>query len=216
MGIHSENGSSGCRFFSDRGFTLIEVAFVLVIIGLLVGLGADLLPMLVKQNKFKENSALLREAKTAIVGYALATGRLPCASSNTNGTETAGRLSGYLPYAVLGINGRDAYTKTLYYAVDPYLTGTTAADQFKARLVELVNDSHPGDLFCDSGNFKAAFVVLSSGENLRADLPNDDNGNGIIDIFDNNQFALPLAPVTGTCDDILEAVSTSYLSGRFE
>ena len=61
------------RPLSQKGFTLIEMAFVLVIVGILVGLGAQLLPMLVKQNKFKDDTMFDKEVTTAIIGYALTT-----------------------------------------------------------------------------------------------------------------------------------------------
>lgn len=196
-----------------KGFTLIEVAIVMIILGLLIGLGAELLPMLVKQNKLKDNRMLVREARTAIVGYALATGRLPYASSTANGSQTSGRLSGYLPWATLGIQGRDSYMTTLFYAVDSHLAGTASVPQFKQRIGDLIGGTLTPDLFCDGTNIRAAFVVLSAGENLRADPPNDDNDNRIVDIHDNNQFASPTSVLTATYDDILETVSLTYLYG---
>ncbi len=205
------------RFIDQKkGFTLIELAFVLVIVGILVGMGAELLPMLVKQSKLKEARLMVRETKTAITGYALATGRLPFASSSTDGSEDAGTYRGYLPYATLGINGEDPYLGTLFYAVDPYLTTTTTTDELKAALSELITNTHSPSLFCDSGNIQAAFVVVSAGKNTRADSPNDDNNNGTITSADNNQFEKPGAPQTDAYDDILEAVSLTYLYGRFE
>lgn len=208
---------AGKRKLKDRhGFTLIELAFVLVIVGLLVGMGAELLPMLVKQNKLTESRAMVEEAKTAIVGYALARGRLPYASSNENGSQNGGRLNGYLPYATLGIGGNDAYYNTLFYAVDPYLCATTSTAEFKTHLSELISGAHAPDLFCDNGNIRAAFVVLSSGYNTAADSPNDDNNNGRVDTSDDNTFAKPGAPQTASYDDILKATSLSYLYGRFE
>jgi prepilin-type N-terminal cleavage/methylation domain-containing protein len=200
---------------SGSGFTLIELAFVLVIIGLLLGLGAELLPMLVKQSKLKEDRLLVKETKTAIIGYALATGRLPYASTTINGSETTGILNGYLPWATLGIAGKDAYLSTLSYAVDSYLTSTTSVAQFKAHLGELINGTHAPDLFCDSGNLRVAFVVISGAENMRSDAPNDDNGDGIITMIDNNQFASPSATPTATYNDILETASLTYLYGLF-
>ncbi len=196
-----------------KGFTLIEVAIVMVILGLLIGLGAELLPMLVKQNKLKDNRVLVKEARTAIIGYTLATGRLPYASANVNGTQTTGRLSGYLPWTTLGITGRDPYTTTLFYAVDSHLANTTSVAQFKQRLGDLIGGTLTPDLFCDGTNIRAAFIVVSAGENLRADAPNDDNNNRIVDINDNNQFASPTSTITASYDDILESVSLAYLYG---
>lgn len=205
------------KFFNHKkGFTLIELAFVLVIVGILVGMGAEILPMLVKQSKLKESRLMVREAKTAITGYALATGRLPCASSSTDGSENSGTYRGYLPYATLGISGSDAYLSTLFYAVDPYLTGTATTEEFKTALSELITGTHSPAVTCDSGNIQAAFVVISPGKNIRADAPNDDNNNGTVTSADNNQFEKPGAPETASYDDILDAVSLTYLYGRLE
>ncbi|HDP24458.1 MAG TPA: prepilin-type N-terminal cleavage/methylation domain-containing protein [Deltaproteobacteria bacterium] len=203
------SGTSSTR----AGFTLIELAFVLVIIGLLLGMGSEILPMLIKQNKVRENRVLVREVKTSILGYALATGRLPFAASSENGTETSGRLQGYLPYATIGVRGKDVSLRTLFYAVEPALTGTTNREEFQIRLRELITGVRTPDLFCDNGTFQAAFVVLSSGENLQVDPPNDDNGNGRVDIHDDNQFSAPSGTYTSDNDDILDAVSITYLHG---
>jgi prepilin-type N-terminal cleavage/methylation domain-containing protein len=197
---------------SRKGFTLIEMAFVLVIVGILVGLGAQLLPMLVKQNKLKDDRMFVKEVRTAIIGYALATGRLPFASANINGAETTNRLNGYLPWVTLGINGKDPYQTTLFYSVESHLTSTTPAT-LKTTVGQLINGTTAPDLFCDNGNMKVAFVVLSGGENLRANTPNDDNGDGRITNSDNNQFASPSALINSTYDDILETVSLTYLNG---
>ena len=202
-----------CKPSQRAGFTLIEVAIVMVILGLLIGLGAELLPMLVKQNKLKDNRVLVKEARTAIIGYALATGRLPYASANANGAQASGRLSGYLPWSTLGIQGKDPYTTTLFYAVDSHLANTTSVPQFKQRLADLISGTFTPDLFCDGTNIRAAFIVVSAGENLRADSPNDDTSNRIVDINDNNQFASPTSTITATYDDILETVSLTYLYG---
>jgi prepilin-type N-terminal cleavage/methylation domain-containing protein len=200
---------------AKKGFTLIELAFVLVIIGLLISAGAELLPMLVKQSKFKQNQILVNDAKTAIMGYALATGRLPYASTNIiTGTAVANTARGYLPWATLGIPGKDAYLNTLFYAVDPYLANTTSAIQLKTHLSELINGTHAPSLFCNGVLYKEAFVVISAGENRRANSPNDDNGDGVISVAgDNNQFADPSTVPTPTNDDILAAESLTTLLG---
>ena len=69
-----EGSPSAYSLSSRRGFTLVEIAFVLVLVGILVGFGVQMLPMLVKQNKLKEDRAFVKQTRTAIIGYALATG----------------------------------------------------------------------------------------------------------------------------------------------
>ena len=201
--------------FSRKGFTLIEIAFVLVLIGILVGFGAQMLPMLVKQNKLKEDRAMVKEAKNAIIGYALATGRLPYASNNTNGLPTAGRLNGYLPWSTLGINRKDAYQTTLFYAVDLHLTA--AGSVTKAVLNPLIATPPPAsqNLYTDfpaPGSIRVAFVVISAGENRRVDSRNDKNSNGILDPIDGNLFESPSTLISSTYNDIVEAESLTSLA----
>ncbi len=210
--LMTRSGRCLSKPLSRKGFTLIEMAFVLVIVGILVGLGAQLLPMLVKQNKLKDDRMLVKEVRTAIIGYALATGRLPFASADIYGAETTNRLNGYLPWVTLGINGKDPYQTTLFYSVESHLTSTTPAT-LKTTIGQLINGTTVPDLFCDNGNMKVAFVVLSGGENLRANTPNDDTGDGRITNGDNNQFASPSALINSNYDDILETVSLTYLHG---
>ncbi|MGI6387085.1 MAG: type II secretion system protein [Desulfomonilia bacterium] len=199
------------------GFTLIELAFVLVILGILMSMGAGLVPLLINQNKLNESRAIVREAKTAVMGYALATGRLPWAAAGTDGAETVSRQRGYLPHETLGIPGTDSYTSPLFYSVDPYLATSSSTQELKGRLAELITGSHAPGLFCDGTNIRAAFVVISPGKNLEADAPNDDNHNGIVSQSgDDNRFAKPGEPQTSDYDDILDAVTLTYLHGRLE
>ena len=200
-----------------KGFTLIELAFVLVIVGVLVSMGAGLIPLLVNQSKLNESRAIVREAKTAVIGYVLATGRLPWAAAGTDGSETVNHQRGYLPHETLGIPGTDSYTRPLFYSVDPYLATTSTTKELKDRLAELISGAHAPGLFCDNTNIRAAFVVISSGKNLEADAPNDDNHNGIVSQSgDDNRFAKPGAPEISDYDDIVEAVTLTYLHGRIE
>lgn len=215
-----EGSPSAYSLSSRRGFTLVEIAFVLVLVGILVGFGVQMLPMLVKQNKLKEDRAFVKQTRTAIIGYALATGRLPYAATNPNtGTAVTNTTRGYLPWATLGVGGQDPYQKTLFYAVDPYLANTTSLAQFRTRLNELIAGTHARGLFCrrtvgtTSTNIPMAFVVISSGENLRPNTPNNDNSDQIISMADNNVFADPSAIISSTYDDILESAESSYLSG---
>ena len=102
-----------------QGFTLIEMAIVLLIMGLLLGAGLTVLSTQIEQQKIKDTQRLLEDAKDALIGFALANGRLPCpATAASNGLESpigGGACSaslaahdGFLPAATLGIPGVDA------------------------------------------------------------------------------------------------------------
>ena len=99
----------------QKGFTLVEIAIVLVIFGLL--LSALLLPLRAQREQAAQAQTIstLNNAKQALIGFAQANGRLPCpatevsngiASPNASGPCTA--QLGFLPAASLGIQPTDA------------------------------------------------------------------------------------------------------------
>ncbi len=59
------------------GFTLIEIAVVLVILGLLVTLGASMIGPLTKRAKLNETREAVKSAKEAVIGYVVKNGYLP-------------------------------------------------------------------------------------------------------------------------------------------
>jgi prepilin-type N-terminal cleavage/methylation domain-containing protein len=112
---------------SSCGFTLVEVAIVLLIVGLM--LGGMLMPLSaqIEQRNFTETEKNINYAKDALVGYVLAHGRLPCPATdssigmeafNAGGTPSNGDCAvfynGLLPAATLGITPVDSNG----YAVD--------------------------------------------------------------------------------------------------
>ena len=98
------------------GFTLTELAVVLVVIALLLG---GLLVTLDAQNTARTNAEtrqILQNAHDAVIGFAVRYGRLPCpATTTSNGVESPATppappaanpctvTKGYLPAVTLGI-----------------------------------------------------------------------------------------------------------------
>lgn len=68
---------------SRRGFTLIELSIVLVIVGILVSLGASALGPLTKRAKFAETKETVKAMKEAIVNYAVTHRETPCGATDT-------------------------------------------------------------------------------------------------------------------------------------
>lgn len=102
------------------GFTLIEMAITLLIVTLL--LGGLLIPLAtqVEQKNITETQSELENIKEALIGYAIANGRLPCpASSTSNGLESfapggnttngicSNFFDGFIPAVTLGITPVD-------------------------------------------------------------------------------------------------------------
>ncbi len=110
---------------THKGFTLIEMAVVLVIVGLL--LGGLLVPLATQMetDRRKETAATLESIREALIGYAVINDRLPCPDTNTDGIAEATCNSGAnqrnvsgLPYATLGVSRTDAWGNTWTYAVN--------------------------------------------------------------------------------------------------
>lgn len=128
-----------------RGFSLVEMAIVLVILGFVMG--ALLLPLQAQRNQLFQSQTenTLETAKKALLGYAQSTGRLPCpASAGSNGMEdpilvtgTCTVQIGFLPAVTLGIqpvdaNGFavDAWNNPIRYGVTQTSVGGAATPDF--------------------------------------------------------------------------------------
>lgn len=114
----------------QNGFTIMEMAVVLVIMGLVLGGLIAPFSMQMEQRNLINTRATMETAKEALIGFAMTNGRLPCpADGNSNGRESFctnatgacgavlytvqlhGRCSnpynGFLPAATLGLSGTD-------------------------------------------------------------------------------------------------------------
>ena len=119
---------------TQNGFTLIEMAAVLMIVGLL--LGGLLVPLSAQmdQRKNSETQKALEEIKDALIGYTIANGRLPWPACGTIATgqanagielsptsadlcTTSANDRNVLPWATLGINETDAWGNRYTYRV---------------------------------------------------------------------------------------------------
>lgn len=134
---------------TTAGFTLVEMAVVLAIVALL--LGGLIVPLSAQFDlqKIKETRKALDDVKEALLGFAIANGRLPCpASSTSNGQESfatspiAGNaangicsnfFNGFVPAATLGITPIDAqgfmldgWNNRIRYAVSNTTVATIA------------------------------------------------------------------------------------------
>jgi prepilin-type N-terminal cleavage/methylation domain-containing protein len=108
------------RFPSARGFALLEVSIVLVVLAVLLSGLALPLAAQVQMRRQEELRRELEEARDAVMGFAAAQARLPCpATDGSAGAEAfapggdastgacADFYGGYLPAATLGLPGVD-------------------------------------------------------------------------------------------------------------
>jgi prepilin-type N-terminal cleavage/methylation domain-containing protein len=111
-----------------RGFTLIELAIVLVIITILIGGLAMPLSAQIQARRVAETRQTMEEAREAIMGFAMThqiAGRpyLPCPDTVGDGIENrdaAGVCTseeGLFPWVTIGTAGQDAWGNRLRYRV---------------------------------------------------------------------------------------------------
>lgn len=109
----------------SAGFTLIEVAMVMVIIGfILTGLFSGL-GLQQESSKKKEDAANLAEIKAGLLTFLSVNRYLPCPDTTGDGKEDrdannrCAAVRGRLPYQTLGgVGVRDAYGQPYLYAVN--------------------------------------------------------------------------------------------------
>lgn len=102
------------------GFSLVEIAVVLIIISVLLAIVATPLATQIEQRRTADTQRQLEVIKEALLGFATATGRLPCpATVASNGTElfAAGgtaangncqQFVGFVPGVTLGLSSLDS------------------------------------------------------------------------------------------------------------
>lgn len=130
---------------SRDGFTLIEIAILLVIIGLLVGMGAGMLRFLIPREKSMETRNTLKTIDEAIIGFVMKNKRLP---SNLT---------------VLGTKTLDAYMEEVEYNVTSILTSPTTnicnlPPSLSTHYYLTVNDQ--GKM-----KYEVAYLIMSKGAN---------------------------------------------------
>lgn len=115
----------------QRGFTLVELSIVILIMGLLLGGLAMPLSVQRENGRLKEAQGQLEDVREALIGFALANGHLPCpATPSSNGLAAAAaggcaRQHGLVPASTLGLTGTrngdnlllDPWASALRYSV---------------------------------------------------------------------------------------------------
>ena len=188
-----------------RGFSLIELAVVLVIVGFLMVSGILAFNAQVEQRNYEETTRRLNLAAEHVLAFAIANRRLPCpAAPATTGVESpaggtcTNPFNGFLPAQTIGFPhydseryALDAYGNRIRYAVAAAITGCTGAVPHFTSVNNLKANGigcRPNDLdVCTSAactarvvsQQTAVFVVLSTGKNgaLTGSYVADENEN---------------------------------------
>ena len=203
------------KYKMAKGFTLVEMAVVLVIVGLL--LSSLIIPISAQldQRDFARARAELQEAKEALMGYALINGHLPCPDTSVPSdgvadacpATTSSFTSGAIPWIELGVQPRDPWEQNYRYGVNGAFT------------VNFVLTTTGNGRVCTDSTCVATVasnvpvVIYSSGKNGRvAPTSNDELENASNDrSFVSHDFS----NVTGAeFDDIVVWISANVLMNR--
>lgn len=189
------------------GFSLLEMAVVLVIVALLLG---GLLPSVFSQTEQKrvnETRKYLEEIRNALIGYAEINGRLPCPATVVYGeadsTCTNPASNNYLPWKTLGVYETDSWGGKWLYRVDPNFASSVPFTLSTATSTTLQIQDSAGNAITSSTERPIA-IVFSTGKNLVA---NGQNG-GVFDAI--YQSDVP----TSSFDDIMVWISRPRLFYR--
>ena len=111
-----------------RGFTLAEMAIVIVIVGILLTLGLGVATTQLTSAQRTTTQTSLANARDTLLAYFAGTHRFPCPdNTHTTGLETVAGTGcaaaiGTIPYQTIGLpksQAEDAYGNMLTYVIDP-------------------------------------------------------------------------------------------------
>lgn len=222
-----------------HGFTLVEMAMVLVIVGLLVGGLVTPLSMQLEQRRVSETQKAMDDAREALIGFVLRYGYLPCpAISASNGLEDRSgngcsnqKRVGYLPWATLGVPKLDGWNHLFRYSVTPAFADSGPASHFTlstARDITVATRDLKGALAPATASADIPAVILSHGKNGYGSTSDQgttiaDNGSGNTDEKLNSSSATSFvsrsindnpAQPGGEYDDLVVWLSPNILFNR--
>ncbi len=164
------------------GFSLIEMAVVLMIVGLLLG---GLLPTLssqMEQRQMNETRKQLDEIQQALMGYALISGQLPCPANPTiaTGQALAGiarippcagvNSTGVLPWATLGVSETDAWGNRFTYRVTDYFADSIASATYGGGCTPSPAPTNATFALCSVGTLDV-LSAASGGVSIAGNVP---------------------------------------------
>jgi prepilin-type N-terminal cleavage/methylation domain-containing protein len=167
-----------------RGFTLVEMAVVMVILGLL--LGGLLIPLSAAReiSEGRAAEAAAREIRDALLGYAAIHGVLPCPDTERNpAAEAYGRADiacahpleeGFLPFKTLGLAEADPWGARWRYRVDAHFADAAQPIRFATPLGEASGSgalrvyNHEG-AYLTTLDERPVAIFYSTGPNTRPD-----------------------------------------------
>ncbi len=115
-----------------EGFTLVELAISLLIIGLLLAGILGPMSTRIEQKERQATQEILNDIKESLIGFAITNGRLPCPDTNTPAdgieddcTASTPPIEGVLPWVTLGVSSEDSWANNFTYQVTQIFADTT-------------------------------------------------------------------------------------------
>ena len=157
-----------------HGFTLVELAIVLIIFGLLIAAFLSPLKAQRELSERRDTQELLVETKEALTGYAVVNGHLPCPDTKPlpNGIEdrkadgSCQNDEGTLPWNTLGIEATDSWSRYLRYRADTTFSNSNIKFSISSATgASNIQIKGENNLPLVSGSSRPAAVVISHGSN---------------------------------------------------
>ena len=207
----------------QRGFSLIEMAIVLLVVGLLVG--GSLIPLSVQIEKQDRDATQrqLDDIRVALIGFVLSNGRLPCPDVDNDGlgdgVASCTAVEGLFPWVDMGLGQQDAWGQPFTYRITNSFADASDGTGCTAPTVGVsLSLCSLGDITVfDSvgGNFVALAlpaIVLSQGKNWAVTVSGDELENTDNDaVFVRRGYSNNSA---STFDDLMIWVPTNVLKSN--
>ncbi len=193
---------------NQSGFTLVEMAVVLLVMGLVIGGLLATAPAVLENQRYRDVRHALGLIEEALVGYAMANGGgLPAADITGDGVSDSGQGRGTLPWKSLGLDPdlgrRDPWGNPFLYHADANWRETPPPSPPNTVTGLRVDDLSGSRLTLNNPAAPVA-VVGSFGANGSGD---GDNGDGDVR-YTSDQY------VDNTFDDELRWLSRYVLLGK--
>jgi len=167
----------------QQGFSLLELAMVLAILGVLGGLSLPLIQTQMQRSKTNHTIEHQEAVMTALGHYVSRTNQMPCPAKDHNG-EAAKKCTpqsiGYVPYKALGLSkemASDGYKRPMFFAVEPDLTAIQYCHEGGSHDHLKVLDAQKKSVIATSQGDYVAAVVLSLGESVHGSQSADEKTN---------------------------------------
>ncbi|WP_159356217.1 type II secretion system protein [Methylovorus glucosotrophus] len=199
---------------SSRGFSLIELSIVLVIVGLVIAGMLVPLSAQIDQKNYNETQRAMAELRDGLIGYASSNGYLPCPDTTGDGREdrdgtgacVVDPAEGNLPWADLGMGKQDAWGQKYRYRV---------TNGFANSVTKFTLSTTPSMTITDTSGVTLALrvpaVIVSKGKSGAGAGVNEQENT---DNDDNLVSDVPSAVAGNEFDDIVVWVPSTLLLNR--